>query len=298
MKYIMASSAFNMFKEKADRLFSEMGVKYSDKDPKVAAWMLDTLEEARNSGNGYLADLCASGLMCRYWSVFTTKKVGVENDYDMKISYGWQGIELALEYKAWQNPEKSVNADQAVKQCIHTTFLRENYTLNLDKAKANNFITSMDEEVGEIYHGEGKSTLGDSLADEGDIDYQSQTKASHNVQELIQSYINNKKLVEAIILDTIAFNDINKETRKVIQYVSPEGEKKKYTDIHKEFWPFKCVQILSQLPDTYASYFGSKYYFNPAEFNKALDAIRSANNQKLYRYLRKTLEDAKANMSY
>lgn len=293
----MTNPAFTMFKTKADQLFEETGVKYSDKDPKVAAWMLDTLEEARISGNTVLRDLCAGGLMCRYWSVFTTKKCGVETDYDMKISYGWQGIELALEYKAWQNPEKNVNADQAVKQCIHTTFLRENYLLNLDKSKANNFVTSMDDEVGELFGGDGKSTLGDTIPDEADLDFQVNAESDGFARALVQSYINKKMMVEAIILDTIAFNDVNRETRKTVTYVDSEKEKKKCTQVYKEFWPFRCVQILSKLPDTYASEFGSKYKFNPAEFDKALQAIRGATNQKLYRYLDATLSSARTTVS-
>lgn len=294
----MTNPVFNMFKQQADRLFEKTGVKYSDKDPEVAAWMLDTMEAAKESGDSELRDMCAAGLMLRYWSVFTTKKVGVEVDYDMKISYGWQGIELALEYKAWQNPKKNVNADQAVKKCIHTTFLRENYLLNLDKTKANNFVTSMDDEVGELYGGEGKATLGDTIADESDIEFQKNAKSDEFARALVQSYINKNQLVEAIILDTIAFNDVNRETRKTVTYVNSEKEKKKCTHIYKEFWPFRCVQILSKLPDTYASEFGSKYKFNPAEFDKALAAIRGATNQKLYRYLKVALDTARKEYSY
>jgi hypothetical protein len=291
----MTNTAFNLFKHHADQLLKEYGVKYSDKDPKVAAWMLDTMDETNDS---HLKDLCAAGLMCRYWSVFTTKKCGVEVDYDMKVSYGFQGIQLALEYKAWKNPDKNVNADQAVKQCIHTVFLRENYLLNLDKAKANNFTTSMDEEVKGSSVGENTSTtLGDTIPDEEDLDYQATTEAEDVAINLVQAYINKKKLVEAIILDTIAFNDLNKETKEVVKYTDIEGETKKYTHTYKEFWPFRCVQLLSQLPETYASYFGEKYRFNPAEFDKALSAIRGATNQKLYKYLRATLADARDVMS-
>jgi hypothetical protein len=106
------NSTFSIFKEQADFLFTEKGVKYSDRDPKVAAWMLDTMDSTQDS---HLRDLCAAGLMCRYWSVFAKEKVGFEEDYDTKISYGWEAIMYALKYKAWQDPVKKVNADQAVK---------------------------------------------------------------------------------------------------------------------------------------------------------------------------------------
>lgn len=292
----MNNPAFDLFKEKADQLHKEYGIKYSAKDPAIAAWMLDTLIEATEDRDNHLRDLCAAGLMLRFWSVFTTKKVGVDVDYETKISYGWKGIELALEYKAWQNPQKNVNADQAVKQCIHTTFLRENYLLNLDKSKANNFSASLDEEVGDF--SDGKATLGEILPDEVDLADQQTREAEQFATSMVQSYINKNKIVEAIILDTIAFNDVNKSTKKVVKYTDTEGNPKKCTQVYSEFWPFRCVQILSQLPETYASYFGGKYHFNPAEFDKALEAIRSATNQKLYKYLKATLADARGTISY
>ena len=58
------------------------------------------------------------------------------------------------------------------------------------------------------------------------------------------------------------------------------------------------MQLLSKLPQDYASYFGENYRFNPVEFGKALEAIRNANNQKLYRYLKAALDDARGNFSY
>lgn len=293
----MTNPVFAMYKACADKLWTENGVKYSSKDPKVAAWMLDTLKEAEEAGDQNLRDKCAAGLMCRYWSVFTKEKIGVETDYDTKISYGWEAIEYALKYKAWQNPEKNVNADQAVKRCIKTIFLQHNYNANLDKNKANNFAVSLDEEVGEPFGSEGKTTLGDTLVDEEELATRAYTEDSDAVRTLVQSYINKKKLVEAIIFDTIAFNDVDKETRKVVKYTDSEGETKKYVQVYKEFWPFKCVQILSQLPTTYSEYFGEHYRFNPAEFDKALAAIRGANNQKLYKYLSRALADARTMVS-
>ena len=59
------------------------------------------------------------------------------------------------------------------------------------------------------------------------------------------------------------------------------------------FWPFRCVQILSNLPEDYAEYFHQHYKVVEKEFEAALNTIRAANNQKLYRYLAKTLSGAK-----
>jgi len=294
----LTNPAFTMFKAQAAVLERDYGVKYSNKDPATAAWMLDTMEAAREAGDEKLRDCCAAGLMLRFWSYFINEKIGMNVEYDEKISKGWKAIELALEYKVWQDPSRGVNADQAVKKCIKTTFLRDNYQENLDKSRANHYAASMDEEISEMFGGEGKTTLGDTLADDDDLDYQARSSAEGNARALVQLYLNKKKIVEAIILDTIAFNDVMKTSKKVVEGRDPEGNPKKFTQVSKEFWPFRCVQLLSKLPQDYASYFGENYNFNPVEFGKALEAIRSANNQKLYRFLDRTLADARGNFSY
>ena len=110
---------------------------------------------------------------------------------------------------------------------------------------------------------------------------------------LIQSCIDKKKIVEAIILDTIAFNDTQKVTKKVVKGVDFEGNPTKYTQTTSEFWSFRCVQILSNLPVDYAAYFKKHYNVVEPELEVAIAAIRAANNQKLYRYLAKTLKNAR-----
>ena len=82
-------------------------------------------------------------------------------------------------------------------------------------------------------------------------------------------------------------------TKKVVKTVDDEGKSYKYTQHTSEFWPFKCVQILSNLPDDYADYFCKHYKVVVKELEAALSAIRKANNQKLYKYLDKTLSDTK-----
>ena len=116
-------------------------------------------------------------------------------------------------------------------------------------------------------------------------------------KDLIE-YYKNKNVLEVVrILENMSvidiFNEVEKVTKKVVEGLDPDGKPRKFTQTYKEFWPYRCVQILSKLPVDFAQDFGQKYSFNPVELDKALTAIRSATNQKLYRYLSKTLEDAK-----
>jgi hypothetical protein len=75
--------------------------------------------------------------------------------------------------------------------------------------------------------------------------------------------------------------------------VDSEGNSIRYTQTSSEFWSFRCVQILSNLPVDYASYFKKHYNVLEPELEAALSVIRAANNQKLYRYLAKTLKGAR-----
>ena len=139
---------------------------------------------------------------------------------------------------------------------------------------------------------DGEATLLDTIVDESVESEREFHESSSAAVSLIQSCINNKKIVEAIILDTIAFNDVQKTTKKMVKTVDSDGNNVKYSQTYSEFWSFRCVQILSNLPVDYASYFKKHYRVLEPELNAAIAAIRAANNQKLYRYLAKTLKGA------
>jgi hypothetical protein len=140
---------------------------------------------------------------------------------------------------------------------------------------------------------DGKTTLLDTLIDEEALEKERLVNGANAAYDLVQHCINKKKIVEAIILDTIAFNDVQKVTKTTVKGTDNEGNPTKYIKHTTEFWPFKCVQILSTLPDDYVSYFCKQYSIIEQELEAAVNAIRKANNQKLYRYLENTLENTK-----
>jgi hypothetical protein len=198
-------------------------------------------------------------------------------------------IEYACKYRAWQDPTKKVNAQQAINQCIETIRVQKYYEFNLQKNKVNQMTCSLDAEIDD----DGNTTLLDTMVDEEDEADRELSAGEDAAHWMVQSCINKKKIVEAIILDTIAFNDVERETKTVIKGQDKDGNPTKETKVYKEFWPFRCVQILSTLPADYATYFKSHYHVLQPELEAALTAIRAANNQKLYRYLEKTLKGAR-----
>ena len=86
---------------------------------------------------------------------------------------------------------------------------------------------------------------------------------------------------------------MQKVTKTVVKTVDDEGNSYKHTRQTSEFWPYKCVQILSNLPEDYATYFCEHYNVITEELFAALGAIRKANNQKLYKFLDKTIKSTR-----
>ena len=289
--------AFEQFKAAAKQLKAEEGIDYSEKGRDVIQLMLDRYCLAKDTNDKHRKNLYISGLMLRFWYVISKLQSrspipGLE--YEDFMDWLYEAIEYACKYRAWQDPTKKVNAQQAINQCIETIRVQKYYDLNLQKNKVNQMTFSLDAE----FDDEGESTLLDTLVDEDAEAAREHQEGAEAAYALVQSCIDRKKLIEAIILDTIAFNDVQKVHKKVVKGVDFEGNSTKYTQTSSEFWPFRCVQILSNLPIDYASYFKQHYQVVEPELEAALAVIRAANNQKLYRYLDKTLKGARTMMQF
>jgi len=284
-------AAFNEFKVAAKRLEREEGIKYDAKPAKdTIAKLLDGYCLAKDNNDTYHKDMYIAGLMLRFWYVIgkleaSCPRLGLQ-DGDF-MSWLYEAIEYACKYRAWQKGH--VNAQQCVNQCIETIRKQHYYEYNLDKHRANYNITSMDTTMDE----DGKITLNDTLLDESEEDYASTINGSIAARQFIQMYLNKNKVVEAIILDTIAFNDSQKLVKKVDVKTDENGNKRKVINTTSEFWAFKVIQALNQLPEDYEKYFLSEYKINPDAFKAAIEAVKKANNTKLYRYLNNTLKDAR-----
>lgn len=289
----MLKEAFNEFRMWAKLLKEEDGVDYEAKGRDVIQVMIDGYCLAKDTNDERNKNKYIAGLMLRFWYQISKLKArspiqGL--DYPDFMNWLYESIEYACKYRKWQDPANKVNAQQCINQCIETIRSQKYYDLNLQKHKVNINTYSLDSVAG---NDEDSVSLLDTLEDENSAYTVELTEASYAVKSLVQYCIDKKKIVEAIILDTIAFNDTEKVTKKVVKGVDAEGNPTKYTQRTSEFWPFRAVQILSNLPVDYAAYFQKNYKVVEKEFEVALNAIRSAPNQKLYKYLKKTLSGAR-----
>jgi len=249
--------------------------------------MLSNYKKYRNTPNPK-ANHYFSGLMLRFWYLQSKLEfkynITLKEDrvfyHDMMVDT----INLATDY--WDE-EKGVKGTQAINKCASTIMLREMYQRRLDIHKASYKTTSIDTPIAGDEDG---MTLGDTLVDTESDPMASTVSGAHC---LIQHYIDNNKIVEAIILDTIATNDTFKHSRKTCKTVDEDGDEYKYTEHSTEFWAYKVVQLLGNLPATYLTNFLDKYEVDVHILELGLDAIHKANNQKLYKYLANTLKSCK-----
>ena len=253
--------------------------------------LADAYCEAVDTNNETLKNIYISALILRFWSkidkMYRSNTVAPSLEYEDFFWWLYEAIEYACKYRGWKDPTKNLNAQQCINKCIDTIKLQKYYNLRLDKNKAVNHCTSMDTPM----YGDDESvrTLGDTIETEETYDDLNGTDA----MMLIQGYINKNKIIEAILLDNIAFNDVQKYFKKTIKTKNSYGETVRYTEHSSEFWPYRLVQIVSKLPDSYKTSFMKRYNISEEKLTVCLEVIEKSNNQKLYRYLRRTLTELK-----
>lgn len=253
--------------------------------------------DAVDTNNRALKDIYISALILRYWytidKMYRSNKVAPSLEHEDFFWWLYEAIEYACKYRGWRDPSKNVNAQQCIYKCIETIKLQKYYNLRLDKRKVVNCSISMDAPIG----GEGddaSKTVADMLDSEEYVDDHS----SEDVMSLVQYYINRNKIIEAILIDNIAFNDVQKKFKKTIKTTNSNGEPVKYVEHSSEFWPYRLVQLVSKLPDSYRDYFLKRYNISERKLDTVLDAVDKANNQKLYKYLRNCLAELRETYSY
>ena len=263
--------------------------------------LADAYCDAVDANNETLKDVYISALLLRFWytidKMYRANKVAPSLEYEDFFWWLYEAIEYACKYRGWRDKTKNLNAKQCINKCIDTIKLQKYYVLRLDKNKTVNRCISM--ETPATSHGHSlttisgdasKNTIGTLLEAEEVYDDHS----TDDVTMLVQSYINRNKVIEAILIDNIAFNDVQKHSKKVIKTTNAWGEPYRYTEHSSEFWPYRLIQIISKLPKTYKESFMDRYNISEEKLDAVLGAIDKSTNQKLYRQLEKCLAELKA----
>ena len=260
--------------------------------------LADAYCEAVDKNDIVLKDIYISALVLRFWYVidklYKSNSVAPSLEHEDFFWWLYEAIEYACKYRGWQDPTKKLNAQQCINKCIDTIKLQKYYNLRLDKRKAINHSISLETPIGGQDADGVQRTIKHTLESEERIE----DSSTGDALALVQSYINRNKIVEAILLDNIAFNDVQRYFKKTIKTKNLEGETIKYTEHSSEFWPYRLIQIVSKLPSTYKKSFLNRYDISEEKLSAVLNVIDRANNQKLYKYLRNCLAELRQTYSY
>lgn len=244
-------------------------------------------ENDEGNKNAYL-----SALVLRFWytmrKMYEKTKTANYGDYEDYIAKLYECISVVCDKnsRAWQNPEKHTTAQACINQAIASRGVAEiMYESNLDKSRANTNTISLEAPMGSDPEAD---TLMDITEDPNSGDFESVLMT----ESIVQSCINKKKIVEAIILDVIAFNNCEKVTKRTVKTVDVDGNPVRYTKVATEFWRYKAVQNLAALPESYSTYFTRRYKVKQAEFDAAFGVIRQSNNQKLHKFIKEIIKNA------
>ena len=289
----MLKQLFSQCRNQAAILLSETGIDYSTCKVDVLA---DGYCKACDEHDERNKDLYISALLLRFW--YAIKKLQDKSPImgtDVTEFFNWlyEAIEYACKYRAWQDPTKKVNAQQAIRQCIETIRLQHYYQSNLKKHKANFAQYSLDNNIAGDEDDTARTYL-DTYEDEDVAAETEAAKSEDNARSIVQLFIDRKKIVEAIILDTIAFNDTQKSTISKKTGYNEAGEEYEYKSTTYSFWEFKAIQALNNLPADYVDYFLDNYRAKREIVEACVNKIRTSTNQKLYTYLRACLAYGKA----
>lgn len=245
--------------------------------------------KATKEGDEELRSAYISALMLLFWGEIKKMadkcKAVSGYDYEDFATKLYECINIACEYQGWVK-DSNLTAEQCIRSVIASRGAAAIlYESNLDKNKINVNMYSLDTPLTDD---EGHETTRlDLIGDETSL------TSDTTAEQFVQTYINNNKVIEAIILDTIAFDDCNKYTKKTITVKDENDEDMKVNKTSSEFWAYRLVQLVSTLPDDYFKRFKNKYTINDLVLEAAINKIRASNNQKLYKYLATTLADAK-----
>ena len=223
----MASQLFNNFKNYATQLELELGIKYDAKPYKdTIRTMLDGYCKAMDEGDEHLKNLYISGLLLRHWD--KVKKLAltcpnVDLQGEEFVEWVYEAIMYACKYRKWQKDDR-INAQQCINQCIETIRKQHYYNYNLDKNRANYNTASFDTPIGDESDNGAQKTLLDTIADENAEREARMADSTTTARQIIQAFIDKNRIVEAIIMDIIAFGDAEKVTKHINKGTDENGE--------------------------------------------------------------------------
>ena len=249
--------------------------------------------DADESGNYQLRDAYFAALVLRYWyKIYEWKSNSASLGLPIETFVEWleDSLLIALKYRAWRIPGNSLyndpnGPDKAINRSCFSTRGREYQCANKDKRKSNTQTISMESIVDD--NGKPVEYLGSKPAREVD-----------GAKELVEIFLGNNKLLEALIVDGVAYQDSFKTTKVSIKQegINSQGQTvmKRYSKETDMFDMRKLVKHLSTIDTNFIrDYFCSTYFISPEKGEEILSRVSEMSNPKWYKCIQKTFLEIK-----
>lgn len=270
--------------------------------------------DAEEAGNDFLMSCYVAAILLRYWYkifewISTCRSLGLKpTDFVDWLIDCWYD---ALYYRSWRplrkefgktgnyipnpqyRPDDPDAFDKSMNNFCRMKRAKMYQASNKLKRKGNYNAISIDDSFDEngysILDREGLST---------------QSKAYNGVAEIVKSFLNEDKCIEALIVDGIANQDSWKqEKEKVVETEIEVDDDGNETEVTNKYYKYKnlfdarkLVKHLVNIDADFMQHFTEEYEVkNP---NVILETLKNLTNGKLYKYIDKTLIMLRENPKY
>lgn len=194
-------------------------------------------------------------------------------------------INYACKYRIWQDKTKKIKAETALNQAIATEVKNQYYFSNLHKNILNHTSVSLDASIKASDSDDKDMTLADVV---NGNDYE-MLESTICVRNLVQKYINEDKLIEAIISDRLAFTSPFKTKKHTEAQKGTDGRDVKVRYTTQEYSKALLAAELQGLSSEFARYFVKNYKIKSHEaLKQAILKLRGASSAKKSNYIRQT----------
>jgi hypothetical protein len=216
-----------------------------------------------------------SALILRYWykvKEFASNAQFARMEISDFVSWVAESLDVGFKYRRWRDPSNPLSKDpdgpdKVFNRCFFSTHKRWLTHFNRSQRRVNYIVESTDEHF-ELY-GDRAHSLTQHFTE---IEVEGPSKT------IVQMYLNKGKIIEAIVIDTIAHQDSFVLNKKLKSYAL---DKKR---------------ILSNLNSTsvsYLDYFNYTYDVDSKQLSKVVEKLNKLPNRKLYRYINNTMSKIK-----
>lgn len=248
--------------------------------------------DADDVGDEVKKDQYFSALMIRYWfAIFDYANDSQFSRMELEDYSSWlsEALTIGLKYRRWRDPSHPLSKDpDAVDKVFNRSILstRNRWLTHLNKHKRKvNYVADSVERQIEVFE-ESAHVLTEHTVDIG---------VKGPTYSIVQTYINNDKLLEALIIDAIAHQDTFDQKLAGIKKIQDEEESYSLRQYDYDLNNRKIVKLLNTMDKGYLEYLESTYRINKEKLTNLIARISKIPNFKLYKYIERTISSMRDN---